>query len=483
LESFKSPRDISMTTLNSQLESSPAAALQVTRETKSRPLILDRLKDWQYLERSIHRLIAAWGRHFEDWDDKSAVHRHIWDQAEIVRKLRDRIEQFPGGDGDAPVSSKLERLVNAVLLAPGFEDAIEGIYEILARHMARIYIAYAQSAHPVHDAPTVDLLHDICAIKEQHWLWMRDYRRRHPHQIARPYQQAVADAWEACGKMAAALEVEGAGARPVGVGIEFGLPKFSARLSHWRAPYDINPYIRADFSHHVETRRLFWAIGYMMEKNLPDDQLRWIYWGHFMPWEFHYNVSRHLWDESRHGDSGYSRLKDFGICLEEVGFSPYNIGEMAGVEETIDLRIPGQPLDAKGLYDEVFFIGMVAEQGHFMVKNQSYQDFRDGEDLESAEMMLFDIIDETQHVQYAHRWLPVLADLAGIDNSDYKERAAARRKELQEEELSRIEQDRNMPRSSGSAAWNHYQNLLERVRTHCPLTNVDSAPERSPKPM
>jgi hypothetical protein len=470
-----------MKTLTEEIKS---PAIQITKATKTRPAILDRLNDWQYVERSLHRLMAGWGRHFADWDDKSALHRHIWDQAEIVQKLRDRIKQFPGGDPDAPVSPRLERLAHAVLLAPSFEDAIEGIYEILARAMARIYIGYAQNAHPVHDAPTIRLLHDICSLKEQHWLWMRDYRRRHPHRVDASYRQAIDEAWVACKGLAAALPVEETGAKLAGVGVEFRLPRHSARQPRWRPVSDIEPYIRVDFPHKVETRRLFWAIGYMMEKNLSDDQLRWIYWGHFMPWEFHYNVSRHLWDESRHGDSGYSRLKDFGIGLDEVGFAPYGAPEEgADLSEPIDLTVPGQPLDAKGLYEEVFHIGMVAEQGHFMVKNQSYQDFRDGEDLESAEMMLFDIIDETQHVQYAHRWLPVLAEFAGIDNSGYKERAAMRRNELQEAELKKIEEDRLLPRSTGVPAWDKYQELLGRVRAKCPLTNSDSAPERSPKPM
>ena len=364
---------------------------------------------------------------------------------------------------------------------------MEGIYEILARDMAKVYIRYVQAAHPVHDAPTVRMLHDLCAIKEQHWLWMRDYRRRNPHQIDPAYRQAIARAWQDCGELAAAMPPGDRTARPAGVGLSFQLPRFSLRREPWRAPHDILPYIRVDFAHSVETRRLFWAIGYMMEKNLPDDQLCWVYWGHYMPWEFHYNVSRHLWDESRHGDSGLSRLRDFGIGIEEVGFAPYfQEGDAEFLEKSdwvLDPRTAAAPLDKKGLYEQVFHIGMVAEQGHFIVKNQSYQDFRDGDDLESAEMMLFDIIDETQHVQYAHRWLPVLAAFAGIDNTDYKERAAAKRKELQETELARIERARALPRTPETPAWNHYQRLLDRIRGRHPLTNAASAPERSPKPM
>lgn len=448
-------------------------APQVSRETRNRPAIVDCLNNWQYVEKSIHRLLAAWGRNFAEWDDKSALHRQIWDQAEIVQKLRDRVAQFPGGNPDAPVSRRLEELGNAVLLAPTFEDAVEGIHEILGRNMAKVYIAYAQSAHPVHDAPTVRLLHDVCMMKEQHWLWMRDYRRRHPHAVDPAYRQRILEAWSACGGLTRPLDGDEA-ARPVGVATDFLSSKESAGYGDWQAEHDIMPYIRADFSENVETRRLFWAIGYLREKSLPDSQLRWIYWGHFMPWDFHYNVSRHLWDESRHGDSGYSRLKDFGIRIEEVGFPPPNPHDPMASEE---------PMSARALYDEVFFIGMVAEQGHFIVKNQGYQDFRDGDDLESAEMMLFDIIDETQHVQYAHRWLPVLAEHAGIDNSDYRERAAARRKQLQEEELARIEQDRTLPRTMEDPVWAHYQDLLARIRARQPLSNAGTCEARSPKPM
>ena len=83
-------------------------------------------------------------------------------------------------------------------------------------------------------------------------------------------------------------------------------------------------YVHADFATSVEARRLFWGVGYMMEKNLPDNQLQWLYDGHYMPWDWHYDIARHLWDESRHGDSGYSRLRDFGISLDEIGFPGYD---------------------------------------------------------------------------------------------------------------------------------------------------------------
>src|SRR5690606_27982193 len=126
------------------------------------------------------------------------------------------------------------------------------------------------------------------------------------------------------------------------------------------------------------------------EKNLPDAQLVWIYDGHYMPWDWHHDISRHLWDESRHGDSGYSRLQDFGISLDEVGFATYEEDDRAKTL-TAYAEQHGISLDEAyaqhreilapyrmehktkaELYDDIFFIGMCAETGHFVVKNESY---------------------------------------------------------------------------------------------------------------
>lgn len=438
-------------------------APQVNRNTRIKPPIVDQLNDWQYIERSLHRLLAGWGRHFGSWEGKSACHRHVWEQAEIVRRLRERIAEFPGGKPDAPVSARLEHLANTTLLAPSFEDALNGIYLLLTKALAASYVAYVQNAHPIHDAPTVRLLHDITGAREQEWLWYRQWRRDHPHQTDPAYQSDVRQALADCGNLMRPLPVEGQPAAPCGLRASFHPPRSSGRPQGYEPKHNFMPFVRADFAASVDTRRLFWAYAYMLEKNLPDDQLLWLWYGTDMPWDFHHDISRHLWDESRHGDSGLSRLMDFGISLEEIGFPDYS-------REQLDLSIPADPLDLKALYEAVFFIGMVAESGHFEVKNESFTDFKNGNDLESAEMMLFDIIDETAHVQYAHKWLPVLAEKAGLDNSGYKERAVKERQRLGSEVLAGLEKEKEfVTNGKQTPDYAFYQDCLRRIRAAAPL--------------
>ncbi len=472
--------------------STSAPRTVVDAYTKTKPKTVDLLTDWQYLEKSVHRLLCAWGRHLAEWDDKSALHRHVWEQSEIVRRLRVRIDEFPGGKPDAPVSSRWEELVNAVLLAPGLDDALDGIHLLLGKALVTAYVDYAENAHPVHDAPTISMLHEINQIKASQWLWYRDYRRRNKHTTDATYKQRILDLIMDLGSLHVSLPVDGAEAQPVGVNTDFRLPKFSNRNAPVKPEHDYMPYVTADFSTNLEARRLFWAVAYMREMNLPDNQLAWLYYGADMPWEWHSDISRHLWDESRHGQSGYSRMLDFGISLEEVGFTAYNqdelleaLQEMGAEGRDFDPRLMDimmEPMSPKDLYEAIFFIGMVAENGHFIVKNEAYKDFQEGKDMESAEMMLFDIIDETTHVQYAHRWLPLLAEKAGISNEGYRERAAQERAKAETRIIQSIAET-ELSRDPADPAFAFYQALLERIRQVMPPDNATSCQQRSQMPM
>lgn len=455
--------------------------VQVDADTRRKPKVVARLQEWEYLEKTFHRLLCAWGRHFAEWPDKVELFRHLWDQAECVRRIRERLQQFPGTatNCDAPVSALLESFGDTVLHAPSFEDAIDGIYQLYLNALATSYVRYAEIAHPVHDAPTLAMIAENVRVKEQFRLWLRGYRRRKPHHTDTAYRKRAEAALAACGHLVEPLEVGEDAAQPIGLRLEFSLPARAAHPSGTEPKADLMPYLEADFSESIEARRLFWCYGYMLEMNLAEDQLLWLWSAHDMPWEFLQDVTRHTWDESRHGDSGHSRLLDFGIRLQEIGY-PYYQSSLDEQGDWSKAQGKAALMSTKELYEQVFFIGMVAETGHFHVKHEAYEDFKSGGDLESAEMVLFDIIDETSHVQYAHRWLPQLAKRAGIEE-DFKARGAAERERLLKESEARARQNRDLPKSG--PAYDLYQSLIRRMREQVPLSNAETCPPRSFKPM
>jgi hypothetical protein len=443
-----------------------------------RPAVVARLAEWQYLERSLHRVLAAWGRSFAEWDEKVSVCRHVWETAEGVRRIRERAVQFPGTKTnlELPVSRRLENLANTVLLAPGLEDAVDGIYQFLSGTIARAYIAYIDVANPVHDAPTLAAIAENVRAKEQFRLWYQERRRRVPHVTDPEYLAAMSSALEDCDGLRFLLNVDEP-AQPVGVRTGFRPIGISPHPPGTRGKVDIMPFLVRDFQRRVETRRLFWCYGCMREMNLAEDQLVWIYDAWHMPWEFMEDVSRHTWDESRHGDSGRSRLLDFGIDLTEIGYGRY----VPCTEEEEANGDSSKPMSLRDLYDAMLSIGMVAETGHFPVKHEAYADFSEGGDMESAEMVLFDIIDETTHVQYAHRWLPVMAGRLGIPEQEFKTVGATMRREASQKVERQLRSLADLEDSG--AAYEKYEEYLARMRDLKPLANRDTCPPRTMLPM
>lgn len=461
----------------------PQSNIQIDKHTGKIPHSVRKLCDLCYLEHSIHRMLCAWGNQFYAWEDKVALCSHVWDQACIVENLRQRISQFPGVTAEQSVSIKLENLVNAVLCAPDFEDAIDGIYQTLNTLLVNRYLDFIEQVSAIHDAPTHQIIRQIVATKDLQRRWRSEYRQRVTHTTDHDYLKCISVQFQTVNHLKNPVTVESdKTASPVGVNTTFR--PLSARIDPtWQtqAKHDVLDWIAVDFANEIEARQLFWPIGYMRELGLAMGQLHWIYDSPDMPWAFHYDESRHLWDESRHGDSGYARMKELGITIQEVGFTH--------TRDLLDERVsacdpkPVKPISPTALYESLFFIGMIAETGYFKVKREAYADFRDGDDLASAEMMLYDIIDETMHVQYAHQWLPTLAKRAELNHAGYEQRASRIRQQKQREADERIIAFQQESDHESDPTYQLYLKLRDRVRVKCPLSNAASCPRRSTRPM
>ncbi len=462
------------------------------------------LAAWQYMEYSILRIIAGWGRSAGDWEDKLAVCYHVWLQAEIVDRLRKRLEMFPPHKPELPVSGKYESFCNDVLLAPSWTSAMEAVHTLLNPTLTEAYSAYQESSHPVHDRPTHEMLREIIEIKRIQAKWFADFKRREIDvKLTTPaeesYLHAIQTQLPAMHCFATPLPAIAPAAAPCGKNVDFRMPAAPGHVKDWNAAPNIFPLLEMNWSESVETRRLFFMIGYFWEMGVAEGQLRWIYSAHFMPWEFIYAEARHMWDESRHGNSGLARLRDFGLDIKDVGYNSYGAAYDEG-------EIPGA-MTREQLVESFFKITHVAEMGYFKTKRYCFEDFAAGGDPASAEMMQFDIIDETSHVEYGRTWLAALAEHAGIED-DWDERGAQDREIAQAASDARVAAYKRYtatrdPKASlvlenvapdvaptGShkvlldpAACVHYEWLLSVLREKCPLTNAATAPIRPNLPM
>ena len=69
----------------------------------------------------------------------------------------------------------------------------------------------------------------------------------------------------------------------------------------------------------------------------------------------------------------------------------------------------------KDVYEAFYGVTQIAETGYFATKRYCLEDFAEHGDDASAEMMQFDIIDETSHVEYGRLWLGEIASRAASD--------------------------------------------------------------------
>jgi hypothetical protein len=369
--------------------------------------------------------------------------------------------------------------------------------------LERTYADYMARSHPVHDRPTHELLRETLGLKAQERLWYEGFRQRHPHTIDPAYRKRIDGALaELNGTLGRVIESSDTIAQPCGVRSDFRLVKTPGRVKNWDKAPNVIPLVECDWNHSIESRRLFFMIGYCWEMGVAEQQLRWIYHAEFMPWEFIYAESRHMWDESRHGNSGYTRLRDFGLDFEHFGYSSYG----ASGDGTLDAMTP------KDVYEAFYGVTQIAETGYFATKRYCFDDFAAHGDDASAEMMQYDIIDETSHVEYGRIWLEEMARRAGVDE-DYRARGAHDRVTAQQKSDHRVTQMRKIlagqepdpePAASQDAHGGecvnpgsvpaaedlrnpkthaHYQWLLRELRGQLPLKSADEAPVRPNLPM
>ena len=116
-----------------------------------------------------------------------------------------------------------------------------------------------------------------------------------------------------------------------------------------------------------------------------------------MPWEFYADTARHCWDEVRHCQAGQQRLEKLGLNIWDV---PVQTGNY-----NIRARMP--------MLERYAYITQVEEKGSFPGKHKNEQRFRDAGDSVSADMIAYDVADETAHVKLGVKWIPELQKVLG----------------------------------------------------------------------
>lgn len=147
-------------------------------------------------------------------------------------------------------------------------------------------------------------------------------------------------------------------------------------------------------------RARYRAMNFLQEVQATDSCASLLFDAPDMPWDFYFDLSRHMWDESRHAMFGERKLLDFGLTAAEAGLS----------SKAYAMR---QTLNPHDRYAAL----TTQEADAFPGKHAGLKDAVANRDSVSAMAWSYDIADETQHVRFGTKWLPVLIEKAGEPRS------------------------------------------------------------------
>ncbi|MBI2498085.1 MAG: DUF455 family protein, partial [Opitutae bacterium] len=140
-------------------------------------------------------------------------------------------------------------------------------------------------------------------------------------------------------------------------------------------------------------RELYHAINFLQEVQATDSCATMLFEAPDMPWDFYFDLSRHMWDESRHSMFGERKLDALGSSAATAGLS----------SKAFELRQTLAPPDRYAALT-------TQEADAFPGKHAGLKDAIAHGDTLSAMAWSYDIADETQHVRFGARWLPVLIE-------------------------------------------------------------------------
>ena len=339
------------------------------------------------------RLLGGWLPGVVRWEVKHEVARHLWEDAQHSQALRTRLWELRVPNPDREVSERVVSAVEALGSAQSDVEMLAGVYLVLKKGLLEAYQARVTSIHPIYDAPSVPVLKRIIMEKEAQLGWAEravaelaasgDLRRG-----VKRWTTYAEDVLAAAGGVAGTGETSAPPTPPPGT--ESLLPFMEAKRDE-RFDVQLETGIKADKDDRLG-QVLYQFANYGAEMQAAETLGSTLWEAEDMPWEFYFDLARHLYDEARHSQLGAARLSELGYHVTDF---PHSVANYTW----------RQFMDPMRRYCTLTY---VIEADSFAYKHETYSEHLKHDDHESAQALLFDITDETMHVRWGKKWVPEL---------------------------------------------------------------------------
>jgi hypothetical protein len=365
---------------------------------------VERLKRLNYVVRRLHEIGAAHLPGTPQWEAKCGLGLHLWLDAEHSAAIRARVAEMrepPHHLDDVP-DGRLEAALEEVLRAGDAAELLAGIYGAVRPAIVAAIVRHLEEMNPLFDHPTRRVLRSILMDEEEMVAWGEQaWRAVAEADGAQDAATAFADHVRAFLGAAQGVLGDDEGEAPESPppprwdGTDVRIDPAPRRDARFRDVFNatalIDDYV-ADDSRLPDERSLALAYKRLREMDVPEWMAPIIASAVGRPWEYHRDMARQLWDETRHAMMG-----ETAIVAAGVPFYAYPIDMAASAS----LNAEFTPLQAHLLLWHIEQGLMPRETG----KRFEWVVAQLDDDPLYAALQDYDWADEVLHAQIGRRWL------------------------------------------------------------------------------
>jgi len=355
----------------------------------------ERLKRYQALETHAAKLIGGWLPGVARWEIKKQLGYHLWEDLKHSQLLRTRLWELRINTPDRDLDPGLAEAIERLAVAQHDYEAIAGIYLALKTELLAAYRRYAANTYQVYDHPSVIALNAIIPGLAAQVEWANRVVRElaDTGDKRRNVQRWLTYAGDV---VAAIGGVDGDQPR---AGFPVPPPGYATLLPFSEARRDERFTIQvtgAPIPDEADNMGwLLWQFSNYTQEMQAAETLATVMWeAKGMEWEFYFDIARHCWDEVRHVELGETRLGQLGHTVTDF---PCSVGSY-GWRQLFNPLI------------RYCALTYIIEADSFKLKHSSYQRYVALNDTESAQSIMYDIMDETMHVRFGQKWVPRLME-------------------------------------------------------------------------
>jgi hypothetical protein len=354
-----------------------------------------RLARYAAVERRLLHILAGHLQGVPEYEVKTMLARHLWEDAEHCDGLRKRLPELRGHDRsvEQELAGPLGRFLDETLRAQNTIELLAGVYGVVKPALLAAYHEHQNTTNPLADQPTTRRLRFLMLEEEEQITWGRQALAELANTAEK---QAAAQAWQA--HLSAYLAAAG--------GIAGDQPAPVQELPASRPPFQICRHslrddrftttVLKDYGRPVETvtdrlHHMMWVRA--VELTAAESVASLIFEWEDLSWEAYHDLARHCWDEMRHSLMGEASLEYDGIPLPDL---PNWVGYTEHA-----MQLP--PLERYA------HLAVYIEMGAMKYPPGARYDYEFARDEAKHELMAmyldYDWADEVIHARLGRRWV------------------------------------------------------------------------------